>query len=158
MSIEETIYKILIGAMVLLVLYQFIVVVNSVNVNVKSSTINQDSTYTISFMYKGKAYALISDVNFNIEQEIRVNKKLFEDSFYIQSKTVKTILFCLFVFILLGILFLYIRLYGEEEIYLYNSREKTPSPQRSSPQRSSPFRQYPYVESSSIPLRQEDLY
>ena len=71
---------------------------------------HKSETFTISFFYKGKAYGLISDVNFNVDQRIMVNKSLLDDSFYIQTKHVKLALFVLFVALLLGILFLYFKL------------------------------------------------
>jgi hypothetical protein len=106
----ETIYKILIVLMAMLVSYQLLVLYNSVKVTVTNSFENPDSTFTISFFYKGKAYGLISDVNFNMDQSIMVNKSLLDDSFYIQTKHVKLALFLLFVALLLGILFLYFKL------------------------------------------------
>jgi|688.fasta_scaffold1971522_1 hypothetical protein len=106
----ETIYKILIVLMAILVSYQMLVLYNCVKVTVTNSFQNPDSTFTISFFYKGKAYGLISDVNFNVDQRIMVNKSLLDDSFYIQTKHVKLALFVLFVALLLGILFLYFKL------------------------------------------------
>ena len=106
----ETIYKILIVLMAMLVSYQLLVLYNSVKVTVTNSFENPDSTFTISFFYKGKAYGLVSDVNFNMDQSIMVNKSLLDDSFYIQTKHVKLALFFLFVALLLGILFLYFKL------------------------------------------------
>lgn len=113
---EETIYKILIVMIAFLVLYQTMVVVNSIIVKVTNSVQNSDSTFTISFMYNSKSYKINSDINFNIGQYIRVNKSIFDDSFYIQSKNVKIVLFCLFVILLIGILAFYIRLYGKDKV------------------------------------------
>jgi len=106
----ETVYKVLIVLMVMLLFYQMLVLYKSVNVTVTNSFENADSTFTISFFYRGKAYGVISDVNFNMDQRILVNKALFDDSFYIQTKHVKLALFSLFVALLLGILFLYVKL------------------------------------------------
>ena len=106
----ETVYKILIALMALLVIYQMSVVYNSVHVTVTNSFQNTDSTFTISFFYKGRSYGIITDVNFNMDQKIWVNKALFDNSFYIQTKNVKLVLFCIFVALLLGILFLYFKL------------------------------------------------
>ena len=95
----ETVYKILIALMALLVIYQMSVVYNSVHVTVTNSFQNTDSTFTISFFYKGRSYGIITDVNFNMDQKIWVNKALFDNSFYIQTKNVKLVLFCIFVLI-----------------------------------------------------------
>jgi hypothetical protein len=106
----ENVYKVLIVLMVMLVFYQMVVLYKRVNVTVTNSFQNADSTFTISFFYRGKAYGVISDVNFNMDQRICVNKSLLDDSFYIQTKHVKLALFCAFVALLLGILFLYVKL------------------------------------------------
>jgi hypothetical protein len=106
----ENVYKVLIVLMVMLVFYQMVVLYKRVNVTVTNSFQNADSTFTISFFYRGKAYGVISDVNFNMDQRISVNKSLLDDSFYIQTKNVKLALFCIFVALLLGILFLYVKL------------------------------------------------
>jgi len=125
----ETIYKILIVLMAVLVFYQMLVLCNCVTVTVTNSFQNPDSTFTISFIYRGKAYGIISDVNFNVDQRIMVNKSLLDDSFYIQTKNVKLALFCIFVALLLGILFLYFRLNKDQikKIFSDDSSESSVS-------------------------------
>jgi hypothetical protein len=123
----ETIYKILIVLMAILVFYQMLVLCNCVTVTVTNSFENPDSTFTISFFYKGKAYGIISDVNFNMDQRIMVNKSLLDDSFYIQTKNVKLALFCIFVALLLGILFLYFKLNKDEVTKMLNDESSESS-------------------------------
>ena len=128
----ETVYKVLIVLMVILVFYQMLVLYKSVNVTVTNSFENADSTFTISFFYKGKAYGVISDVNFNMDQRILVNKSLFDDSFYIQTKNVKLALFCLFVALLLGILFLFVKLNKDVMKKILNNKSESENSELSS--------------------------
>jgi hypothetical protein len=62
-----------------------------------------------------------------MDQRIMVNKSLLDDSFYIQTKNVKLALFCIFVALLLGILFLYFKLNKDEVTKILNDESSESS-------------------------------